>query len=262
MSIVICILMVASSGWGLFADDVYHEGAWARAALRGGDLVSLVVAVPLLAWSLWRARQGSPRATLTWAGALGYNVYNYAYFTFGAHFNDLFLAHIAILALSVWTLVFLLASLDAAALAQRFTPTAPTRKVATLLGVTAVVLAALWTYYIVRQMATGDLPERPPPNALHMVYATDLTIFVAAMAVTAVLLWRRAVWGLIGGTAMTLTAALYLVNLISTQAFQAHAHVRGVAAFSIGPISLAAVFWIAAAVMLGSVRTRRPRPLS
>jgi hypothetical protein len=238
LSALTAALMAVAAPIGLFVPAFYPDYPWAAEALRGGDAVTLTVATPLLAAALVLAIRGSDRAQLVLGGALGYAVYNYAYVVFGAEFNDLFLVHIAILSLAVWALILLLAGLDAAALAARFGPRTPARTVATLFGAVAAVLAGLWTYSSLRQAVTGKLPGgAAPPAALHMVYATDLTFFVVPLAVATVLLWRGTRWGHLLGAVMAVTGATYLINLMSAAAFQAHAHVAGVAAFS--PLSLA-----------------------
>src|SRR5678816_1828016 len=48
------------------------ETPWAREAFRGGDLVTLLVAVPLLVVSLGLVARGSIRAIPVWIGVLFY----------------------------------------------------------------------------------------------------------------------------------------------------------------------------------------------
>jgi len=62
LSAAIAALMVAASVLGLAIDHLYREGAWAREAFRGGDVVTLALVVPVLIVSLVRARRGSVRA--------------------------------------------------------------------------------------------------------------------------------------------------------------------------------------------------------
>jgi hypothetical protein len=250
-------LMALAAVVGLFVPGFYPDYPWAAQALRGGDLVTLAVATPLLGVALVAAIRGSGRGQLVLGGALGYAVYNYAYIVFGAEFNDLFLVHVAILSLAIWALIVLLPSFDGAALAARFGPRTPARVVATLFGVVAAVLAGLWTYFSLRQAITGELPGgAAPPAALHMVYATDLTFFVVPLAVAAVLLWRRTRWGYLLGTVMAVTGATYLVNLMAAAAFQAHADVAGVTAFSPLSLVLDLAFAGAAGVLLATMTAR------
>ena len=54
----------------------------------------LAIADPLPDRIVAFARRGSQAAQAVWLGALAYSVYNYAYFAFGADFNDVFVLHI------------------------------------------------------------------------------------------------------------------------------------------------------------------------
>lgn len=247
------VLMVAACTVGLAASGVYDaETAWAAAALRGGDLVSLAVA-PVLLVAMVVALRGSRAGGLVWAGLLAYNVYNFAYYVFGSRFNDLFVMHVLILTLSGWSLVFLLPWV------RRGVPAVRPRRFAdrwrvVLLGGVALVLAGLWTSAIIRQALTGHLPSGAAPVAgLHTVYAVDLTLFVSSLVVVAVLGWSGTPYGSIGTAVMSIAGAAYLVNLSVASAFQAAAGVD-VAAFS--PMTAALTILFAAAA-LGSVRRVR-----
>ena len=253
---LVAVIMAAASAAGLIVPGIYHEDAWALAALRGGDLVTLVVATPALVVGVLTAARGSIRGVLVWAAVLAYNIYNFAYYSFGATFNDLFLAHIALLGLSTWGLVFLLVSVDPRPLHRRLS-TGVRVGTATVLSFVAVGLTALWGGVIVRQAVTGQLPEDAAnPAQMHLVYAIDLGVFVPMLVVAAWLLWRRHPWGIVAGGATVLAAAAYLLNLIAAQAFQAAAEVPGVVAFS--PLSGALVCVCAAAGMASLREAGRP----
>lgn len=254
LSWAVTALMVAGALWGLLGRGVYHETTWGRAAFRGGDLVSLVVVAPLLVWSLTRVRTGSRVAALLWAGALVYNVYNYAYFVFGASFNDLFGLHILVLTASAWSLVLMLPALHASMRPGTGLTGVPARRVAVLLGSVAVCLGGIWGAAIARQAVTGHLlGGAAPPAGQHTVFAVDLTFFVSSLVVTSVVLWRRTRWGAVAGTALTVGGSTYLLNLVAAQAFQAQA---GVDVATVSPLSLAlvAAFGWAAVAMVRSTR--------
>src|SRR4029079_11617041 len=76
-------LIVAISVLGLAVEGLYHDGAWAAQAFRGGDLVTLIVAAPLLVVGTILAQRGSARGTAVWLGMVGYAIYNYAFYVFG-----------------------------------------------------------------------------------------------------------------------------------------------------------------------------------
>src|SRR3954447_937512 len=149
-------LVVVTSVSGLLGQDVYQDGAWAEAAFRGGDLVSLTLTAPALMIGMRLARKGSVIGGLLWAGALAYNIYNYGYYVFGARFNDLFLGHILILTLSGWSLVFLLPSVRAGLPSAVRRGRSP-RWEATGLGLVALILGGLWAGAILREAFTGKL---------------------------------------------------------------------------------------------------------
>ena len=73
-------LMAAQSLTGVMAPEQYRDVEWIKATWYGNDWLTLIVAVPLLLMSSLGARRGSARAFLLWAGAVGYAVYNYAYY--------------------------------------------------------------------------------------------------------------------------------------------------------------------------------------
>jgi hypothetical protein len=79
-SVLVGLLLSVTAGVGLFVPGIYEaDTAFAAAAFRGTDLVSLVVALPALASSLLLARRGSRRALLVWLGTLAYVTYSYLY---------------------------------------------------------------------------------------------------------------------------------------------------------------------------------------
>lgn len=96
LSVIVGVLMAVQSAVGVLLPSVYRDTGWVTAAWYGNDLVTLLLVVPLLAWSLYATRRGSPRAQLLWLAMLGYAVYNYAYYLFGAALNTFFPVYAAL----------------------------------------------------------------------------------------------------------------------------------------------------------------------
>jgi hypothetical protein len=48
LSAIIAILAIVASAGGLFIDHLYRDGLWAMTAFRATNLVTLVIAAPLL----------------------------------------------------------------------------------------------------------------------------------------------------------------------------------------------------------------------
>jgi hypothetical protein len=254
LSAVIVALMAVTSAIGLLVDDLYQDEAWAREALRGGDLTTLVLVAPILVISVVLVRRGSRRAVAVWIGALAYGVYNYAYYAFGAAFNDVFVLHIAVLSLSIWATVLATASLDVGAVAGSFAVGRGGRWVGAYLALVGAILGGLWVALAVRFAITGELMADIPHRGIHLVFAIDLSLLVPALVVAGILLWRRTAIGVVFGAAMTAMGALYQVNLLVSGVFQANADVAGVTAFPPESVGVAIGFGVASIVLFGRGR--------
>ncbi len=258
LSAAVVFLMVVASAAGLFIDGLYQDGPWAREALRGGDLTTLLLAAPILGWSLILSIRGSLLARAAWIGALAYGIYNYAYYVFGAEFNDIFLVHIALLTLSIWATALAVASLDVGAVAAAFRVGRAARWVGGFLVLVGSILGGLWVFLAIRFAVTGELMADIPADGIHLVFAIDLSLLVPALVVAGVLLWRRTGIGVVFGAVMTVMGALYQVNLLVAGLFQANAGVAGAKAFPPEGIVVATGFLLASAVLFaGAIASGR-----
>ena len=254
LSGLIVSLMLLAAAAGLFVDGLYLDGAWAREALRGGDLATLVLTVPLLLGALILSARGSRRAQVVWVAMLGYSIYNYAYYVFGSEFNDVFLLHIAILSMSIFALALLAPRLDVAGIAARIRGGAAAKWVGAFLVLVGLGQGGLWAFLIVRFALTGELLAEIPEDGQHLVFALDLALLAPTLVLAGILLFRRTAVGLVMGAAVSLFGAAYQVNLALAGAFQDAANVPGVKAFPLEGIVLLLGFVIASAVLLA----RRP----
>ena len=125
LSILIAILAALAAAGGLFFSHLYRDNAFVITTWLGNDAVTLFLAVPILVIALIFSARGSLRARLVWLGALDYMLYNYAFYLFGAAFNAFFLVYAALLALSIFALIFGLASLDVEKLCRQYFASAP-----------------------------------------------------------------------------------------------------------------------------------------
>ena len=253
--VVVAAATVASIGGlavhGLYTDDT----AWATAALRGGDLVTLVLVVPGLIAATLLARRGSVRARLIWGGLLGYGVYNFAFYVFGAAFNDLFLAHVVAFSASIFALIAWAAELDARTIAARFDARTPRRAVAVLLLAVAAVFGTLWTGFSIAYAVTGHLTLGAATlPGMHLVFALDLSLMAPSMAIGGVWLWRRLPWGSVLATALCVFGAAYQINLAAAGVFQSNAGVLGAKVVDPMGVAVLLAFVVASIAMLRRLR--------
>ena len=156
----------------------------------GNHLATLLLAVPVLAVSLWTAAHGSSAGRLAVVAPL-YLIYNYAIFAFSVAMNPLTAVHIAIFGLALWSL--LLAGRSAVEGAEAVTEHLNRRTAGGLLMGVGAMFGLLWLGQIA---ATAD-PGILPPDLLkagissNPVYALDLAFFLPLCAIAGIGLLRR-----------------------------------------------------------------------
>ena len=247
-------LTAIASVAGLLSDSYRDAPAMVDQA-RGTDLVTLLVAVPLLTFSLWQARHGSMRAGVAVAAGLAYLVYTYAIFAFQVVVGPLTPLHIAILGLSTWGMVFWLVELATGVYAVRLR--LPRRSSASFLAFLVIAFGGLWISQIGQAIASGSLPPSitdlgVPTSA---VYALDLAFVlpVFVLATAWLLQGARAAQALAFGCLVFSTLmALSIVGLFVMEAAQGNLDEPG------GAIGFAVIAAVAAALALLGVRSSGP----
>jgi hypothetical protein len=207
--------MALMSGAGLFAHELYQDNALVASSWYGNDLVTLVVATPLLVVSLLGAWGGSRRAFLVWMGLLAYSLYNSAFYLFGAAFNSLFLVYALLFTLSGFALVFGLLSLDATALYRQVQSDLPVRWISGFMVFVAVALGGFYVTLSLQYVTTGQVPAMIDAVGLHtnLIAALDLTMVVPVALLGAVWLWQDRPWGYVWATVWCVKGAVYMLAL-------------------------------------------------
>ncbi|MFZ5442441.1 MAG: hypothetical protein ACOZQL_20700 [Myxococcota bacterium] len=183
-------LMLTQAATGLLVPSLYRDPQpWVLSAWRGNDVVTLVVAVPVLLWSTWRARAGSVRGLLLALGALWYCFYNDAYYLFGAALGPAFPLYSVLMVTCAVTLVVAVSRLDWPRVTSAFAR-APARPVAGVLVFVGVVLALVWFAQWAAYIWTGRI-DRIGPEAVRLIAAMDTVVIAPSLVFGGVLLWRR-----------------------------------------------------------------------
>jgi hypothetical protein len=231
LCLVLVALTVAAASVGLLRDGSYAGPAATRAMLRGYDLVTLLAAVPAMTATTVLARRGGPLPRVVRTGMLAFWVYNYAYYVFGTGFGDLFLLHIAIFGTALVTLLLDVATTDLGPLRAGFDARRAVRPAASVLGLLAVALGAMWVWVLVDNAATGSVPTGSAlvetPTVVHLGIALDLALLVPWYAAAAVLLWRRTPWGYLLAATALVSGLLHQVSYAVAMPFQVAADVPG-----------------------------------
>jgi hypothetical protein len=182
-----------AGSWTLLDPGLLHGPAAMRGSARGTALVLLVLALPVLLVSLWRAARGSRWALFTWAGALLYVVYNAVLFLFLTPFNSAFLVYVVMLGSALWSVGYLATARELRMAGESVAATAPTRAVAAYVGVVVALNLAAWLSRVVPAL---DDPYPAPMLegtgvATNAIFVQDLAVWLPLAGVAAVWLARR-----------------------------------------------------------------------
>lgn len=179
------LLSVVATGVGLFVPTFYRDAEVLLPQLYGQDLLTLVVAVPVLAISLYYAYRGSLRGYVVWLGVTGYILYTYASYAFLTAFNELYLVYVALFALSLFTLVGGIARIDPTDLKEVLDDLSVRWYIAFQLLV-AGLLALLWLAEVGPASLAGTRPPSIAETTLPVpvIQSMDLGVVVPSFALS------------------------------------------------------------------------------
>jgi hypothetical protein len=208
-SLLIAVLMAAASIAGLmYTSAIYPADELVRAFVPN-DVTNLLIGLPILLGSMWLARRGRWIGLLCWPGALFYVLYNYLIYVLAMPFNAAFLSHLALVTLSVYTLIGLLASMDGKAIQQRLTGAVPERAA-------GGILAGLGLLFFVRLLGVlaSALTRQTVLASTELALQTSDFVTTPAWVIGGVLLWRRKEFGYVIGLGLLFQASMLFIALI------------------------------------------------
>jgi hypothetical protein len=274
-SLVVAVLLAAVSAAGFVLGSVRLYGVEWNVALgvspsTAGVLVPgflaqdafiLVVGLPMLLGSLWLARRGALIGLILWPGALFYVLYTYFLSLVSAPFNVLFLPLVALVALSAYTTVGLVASIDGEQVRQRLTGVVPARIVGGILVGLAVLTLAQDAGAALTTSLAGGVSVDP---VAHHVWLVDLAVEVPAVLFGGLLLWRRNTLGYVAGAGLLLQYGLTPLGLAATLALQPILNAAPIDGTTIGGLLVFSVVSFAPLTFFvrGAAPDRRPSTAS
>jgi hypothetical protein len=220
-SVVLGAVLVGATAYGLLASEPYRLSPGVRATLpavlRGQDLVTLAT-VPVLVVAAVRARAGSLRAHLLWAGLMLYYAYSYVMYAF-APFTDVFLLYVAVMGMASFGLFDGVLRLRVHVVSAAFED-APRRAAGVFLLVVGVLFVALWLAMIVPAIPGGLPAGRQTYDIASAVHILDLAFVLPLLIAVGVMLWRGHVAGpALAAVLLCLKVALALALLGMNLAF-------------------------------------------
>ncbi len=155
----------------------------------GWDIFTLLFAVPALLFALPGLVRDRLGAKLFTVGILAYLFYQYLMYALTWAFGPLFLLFIAIYALSLVAIAWIVSRVPVSELPDRFDDAFPNRGMAILSFVLAVLLVVMWLGRIVPALG-GDIEGVLLGQTTLVVQALDLGLIVPLALFTGVTAWR------------------------------------------------------------------------
>lgn len=201
-------------GHGLYRFETISIAAQAIAQ----DIVTLVVGIPLLIASVVLFKKGKFRGKLLLAGTLAYFLYTYASFAFGAAYNALFLAYVALYSLSLFAFILALMTIDIPTLPERISPRLPRRIIAVFLYVVGGFLLMAWLGRIVPALLADQPPYGLESYTTLIIQALDLGLIMPTAFLSGILLWKQRPWGYLLAS-VVLVKGFTMLLAVSAMAF-------------------------------------------
>jgi flavodoxin len=199
MALGIAFVSVAGLVWR--AESLYADSQLVLIS-GGADAANLVLPLPILLGAMWLARRDSLIGLLLWAGVLFYTLYAYVPYLVGAPFSVLFFVYAGLVTLSAFTVIGILASIDAEDVRQRLAG-APARGVGA-----ALVVIGLAAYAGLTATAVGALGDPAREAGTRPLAVADWALGTPVLLLGGALLWLRVPLGYVAATGLLLVSAL------------------------------------------------------
>lgn len=219
ISIVVVLLMILVSVLSILFGGIYGASKPAHPVVsRAGDVANLVVGVPILLGVIWLSRRGHFMGLILWPGALFFVAYTYSLYVVGAPFNGLFLPYVTLVTLSAYTLIGLIASIDADAVRERLVSVRARIIGGALIGVGAAAVAGLTSVVVnmLTRSTAGEMTLRSQGTT-----AVDYIVGSAPLLIGGILLWRRESLGYLAAPGLLLVSLAGGVAFAVSVAMQA-----------------------------------------
>ncbi len=209
-SLLIALLMTLASILGLINPDAVYPSEDLRQSFFANDVVNLVIGLPTLLGALWLAWRGSLTGLLFWPGALMFVLYNYFAYALSVPVSWIYLLHLTLVVLSLYTMIALMMRIDVDAVSEKLVGAVPAR-------FSAAILIILGTLNFLRVFIVVANSLADPGS----VPATDLVVlpsdfFVSpAWILGGVLLWRRTALGYTSGLGLLFQGSMLFIGLIA-----------------------------------------------
>jgi hypothetical protein len=208
-SSLIAIMMAVVSVVGLTNRTLIYSSEELVQGFLPNDIANLLIGLPILIGCMWAARRGKLAGLLCWPGALIFVIYNYFAYVYAIPLSWAYLGYLSLVALSIYTLIGLVASIDREAVATRLAGKVPEK-------FAGGVLAGFGGLFLLRVfLEIGGTLTGGDPMPVPELAANISDFFTSPMLIIGgVLLWRRRAFGYLAGLGLLFQASMLFVALV------------------------------------------------
>jgi len=209
LSLIIAFLMTVVSITSLVLRAAIYPTQELFNTFVPNDLINLGIGVPVLLATMWLTRRGKLIGLLCWPGALFFILYNYIAYIFAVPLSAAFLLHLALVALSIYTMMILCGSIDAERVQTLLRPAVPAGFSAAIL----VLLGALFFFRVIG-MVIGSLSAQTPLSDSEIAVSVADFLITPAWILGGILLWRKKPMGYVASLGLLFQASMLFISLI------------------------------------------------
>ena len=211
LTLILSVALAIVSYFGAFVTDTYERDAESMAVQgMGQDLVDLFIIVPLLLVTLGLMLRHHKTAYFIFSGTVLYILYSFFIYSFGVHFNRLFLLYCAILGISLYIFILILIRLNRMPVDNWFSDKVPALTIGIYLIIIACIFYLLWFKDVLPAIFSNTTPKSVSDYHLlvNPVHVLDMAIVLPGLIITSILLIKKNRLGLV------LTPAILMFILI------------------------------------------------
>jgi hypothetical protein len=183
--------VVSINGQGIYKNDSVSVTAQGKAS----DLVTIVLAIPLLIISLYFANKNSIRGRLLLTGTVGYFLYTFMSYAFLWQYNPLFIVYVILMSTSLFAFILCLCSFDLQEVPSYFDKKLPIKFLGGFQIFVAVAISLLWLGKIAPTIFTSSVPVGLEHYTTLVIQAMDLGFIVPATLLSGILLIKKKAMG-------------------------------------------------------------------
>ncbi|WP_207752991.1 hypothetical protein [Clostridium yunnanense] len=213
LSVLIALLSLLAAIYGVFSNQIYDKtefttigGEIVKMYGRGiyhndsvsiasqaisQDIVTIILAVPLLIISLFLSNRGLMKGRLLLTGTLGYFFYTYTSYSFLSMYNKFFLVYVALMSMSFFTLTLMITSFDIDSIKSYFSDKIPRKFIGGFLLFMSFSVGLMWIGKIGTAFIKGGYPEGLEYYTTLPIQALDLGFVVPIATISGILLIKN-----------------------------------------------------------------------